>query len=104
MITSDTFLLIRALLYPVAAYGFFLLATFRPAIEPLGHRLMRHACYALAALMLLIGVKIIIQLHHGDTFWADAIITPVLTIVVILVYSGIVYMTRPAQNHSYKRL
>jgi len=104
MITSDTFLLIRALLYPVAAYGFFLLATFRPATEPLGHRLMRHSCYALTALMLLIGVKIVIQLQNGNTFWADAIITPILVAVIVFVYGGVAYTTRPAQNRNRKRL
>ena len=102
MITSDTFLLIRALLYPVAAYGFFLLATFRPATEPPSHRLMRHSCYALAALMLLIGVKIVIQLQHGNTFWADAIITPMLVAVIVFVYAGVAYMTQPALNHNHK--
>ena len=101
MITSDTFLLIRALLYPVAAYGFFLLATFRPPAELPGHRLMRHSCYALAALMLLIGVKIVIQLQKGDTLWADAIITPVLMAVIVLVYGGVAYMTRPTRNHNH---
>jgi len=100
MITSDTFLLVRALLYPVAAYGFFLLATFRPVTEPPGHRLMRHTYYALAALMLLIGVKIVIQLQHGNTLWADAIITPILVVVIIFVYGGVAYMTQPALNHN----
>jgi len=91
---SDMFLLIRMLLYPVAAYGFFLLATFRPVVEPIGHRLMRQSCYALSALMLLIGSKIAIQLQHGNTLWADIAITPALVLVIVLVYAGVIYLSR----------
>lgn len=90
----DVMLLMRTLLYPIAAYGFFCLATYWPSQETRGQRLMRQSCYALSAFFLLAAHKTAVLLTHIDTALADTLLTPMLIIIIVLVYADLVYLSR----------
>jgi len=90
----DTMLLVRTLLYVMAAYGFFALATYFPVHETRGHRLMRQSCYALSTFLLLAGYKTAVTFAHANTALADTALTPALLLVVVMVYAGVIYLSR----------
>jgi len=87
-------LLVRTLLYVMAAYGFFVLATYLPVHETRGHRLMRQSCYALSAFLLLAGYKTAVTFAHVNTVLADTALTPALLLVVVMVYASVIYLSR----------
>ena len=93
----DLMLLVRTLLYIVAAYGFFTLATYFPIHETNGRRLMRRSCYALSTFFLLAGYKAATLFSHTSTVIADTLLTPALMFIVVLVYAGVIYLSRDKQ-------
>jgi len=87
-------LLVRTLLYLMAAYGLFVLATYFPVHETRSHRLTRQSCYALSIFFILAGYKTVVLFAHIDTVIADTVLTPALLLVVIMIYAGVIYLSR----------
>ena len=87
MIVTIT-LFIRLVLYPVAAYAFFVLATLYP-------HWMRSTCYALSIFFIVATWKAITTFHHLDSVYVDVSLTSVVAVITILAFASVIYQTQP---------
>ena len=90
MIVTMT-LFIRLVLYPVAAYAFFVLATLYP-------RWMCSICYALSIFFLVATWKAVTTFHHLNSVYVDVSLTSVMAMVVILAFTSVIYQTQPVRK------
>ena len=88
MIVTIT-LFIRLVLYPVAAYAFFVLATLYP-------RWMRSTCYALSIFFLVATWKAVTTFHHLNSIYVDVTLMPTLALIVILAYASVLHLSSAA--------
>ena len=94
MIVTIT-LFIRLVLYPVAAYAFFVLATLYP-------RWMRSTCYALSIFFLMATWKAVTTFNHLNSVYVDVSLTSIVAVVVILAFASVIYQTQPVRNRVHK--
>ena len=94
MIVTMT-LFIRLVLYPVAAYAFFVLATLYP-------RWMCSTCYALSIFFLMATWKAVTTFHHLNSVYVDVSLTSIVAVIVILAFASVIYQTQPISHKAHR--